>query len=272
MTGPWTCTEKEYFDSDFLSRSKLWDFRKSVPEFHARYIAKTAPPKEPSEEMILGKIAHAELLTGDFSEFEYLPDYNLSKQSDREDKKRFIADHPNKICIKRDVMFFGMQLAKRLHAHDLASKLFAKRRHVEQAWRWKDEFGNEWCCKDDFITTLDGMNIICDVKFCRDISQQGFARDIAERGYHWQSAIYIDGIGRFEKIDAFAHLLIYNKEESFGDDVAVRFIGDKTLKYAREQIPVWSERYANCRATDTWPSRNEAATMTDMAQWGFYQE
>lgn len=272
MTGPWTCTEKEYFDSDFLSRSKLWDFRKSIPEFHARYIAKTAPAKEPSDEMILGKIAHAYLFETDMSDIVELPDYNLRRKEDREDKERFLASHADKICATTETIIFAKNLTHRLLKHDLASKLFKDRRHVEQAWRWKDEFGNEWCCKDDFITTLDGMNIICDVKFCRDISQQGFARDIAERGYHWQSAIYIDGIGRFEKIDAFAHLLISNKEESFGDDVAVRFIGDKTLKYAREQIPAWSERYANCRATDTWPSRNEAATMTDMAQWGFYQE
>jgi hypothetical protein len=278
MTGTWDVTDKEYFASPYLSRSKLWAFRKSIPEFHARYIAKTVPEKEPTDEMVLGTMAHAYLLERDVSGIIELPDYNLRRKEDREDKERFLADHADKICATTEDIVLAKNLSHRIKQHKLSFQLFNNRRHVEQYWRWTDEYGNECCCKTDFVTTFDGMNIICDPKFCKDISESAFANDVPKYGYHWQSKFYIDGLNACNQgIDAFAHILISNQEESFGDDVAVRFIGDDSLTgnypgSAANQIQRWSERYANCVALNEWKSRNEAPTHTEMARWALYQE
>jgi hypothetical protein len=117
-----------------------------------------------------------------------------------------------------------------------------------------------------------GEWIISDYKTAKDASPEGFARSVANYGYHMQAAWYLDLCElNGEPREAFA-FVVQEKAEPYM--VAVYDLDDTALEIGARRNRRALDLYRQCLDEDRWPGYADGADFTTLAlpRWALYQE
>lgn len=184
-------TEKEYRSHPAISRSELWEMRKTPRMF--KYIKDNGT--EPTPALLFGQAFHKLALEPDsfFDEYAIMPDIDRRTKEGKEVYARFVQDSCEKIILDRDLFDQITGMCESLKSEPLAEKLLDSPR--ENPYFWTDPLTGEKCkCRTDVTNMRYSNPIIVDVKSTNDASTEAFIKSAINYGYDFQAAMYCNGV------------------------------------------------------------------------------
>lgn len=185
-------TEKEYRSHPAISRSELFNFRKTP--LHFKY-AREHPP-EPTAALIFGQAFHKFVLEPDGfgEEFVVAPDVDRRTKAGREQWAAFQEAANGKQIITSADMSTIQGMRESLMANKYVRFLIEKSQH-ELPLFWTDELSGEECkCRLDMFLGDTSPRIVADLKSCMSASKDEFSRSAYKHGYDLQVYQYLEGV------------------------------------------------------------------------------
>lgn len=164
----------------------------------------------------------------------------------------------------------AQRMADAVRAHDIAPRVL-QAGGAERVYVWRDEATGVWCrAMLDWAPdpTRPWRLIIGDVKTSADPSPHGFAKSVANYGYHVQAAHYLAGYCAVHDVDPaeveFWFIAVGKDEPHI---VHVHSLSDAALATGRalhrQALATWAE----CQATGTWPDGSEQIHELSLPRW-----
>ena len=122
----------------------------------------------------------------------------------------------------------------------------------------------------DWLTVVDGCDVLVGLKTTRDIRPRKFAAQAADLCYHWQWSFYADG---FERITGRKPLVVEIVVESAAPHaVAVYRIPEHVLERGRQEYRAALEQLALCEASGVWPGPVVGEVEFDLPGWAYPED
>ena len=124
-------------------------------------------------------------------------------------------------------------------------------------------------CRHRFDAIIDGIAI--DLKTTTDARQHAFSKKILDFGYHIQAAFYADQYKWItgEEIEKFIFAAI---ETSAPYAVKIYELDQESIEAGRKKYRQALNEYAQCKATDTWPSYDQEIETIGIPQWALEKD
>lgn len=151
---------------------------------------------------------------------------------------------------------------------------------AEQSVYWVDQVTGELCrCRPDFWRA-DG--IVVDVKTTEDASPEAFSKSLGGWRYHVQHPFYLDGVNaalkqgkkpkwlKADQCRGFAFLAVEKTAcvvNGQAKGVAVYVLDDVAVDLGRAEYQQDLAKYAQCRATGTWPGYGDGVETISVPQY-----
>lgn len=252
--------EEVYRPAPYYSQSFLTEVRRSPA--HAQ--ASKQNPKEPTPDMLLGTYAHCAILEPERFEEHFVIGPDVSRAT--KEWKAFVAEHPNDTILKPDEFETINQMFRAVMAHPEASRLLTGGQSEHSAF-WIDPISGLRCkARYDYVHMNKG--IIVDLKTTKDASQRAFERSCVDRGYHRQSAFYLDGFNLLtgQQTDMFVHVLV-EKEPPYA--VGVYVLDNGALDKGRHEILQLLETVKQCEKSGKWPAYSDRIQAATLPPWAW---
>ena len=164
------------------------------------------------------------------------------------------ANAPGKIIVTQDEFNAMVGVVAALDANELAHKWFTSPGQNEVCIVWDDpDTGIR--CKGRLDKLARGIGIIADLKTTRDCLW--FAKQIAERRYYRQGAMYIDGVMVLTgEVCQFGIVAVENTQP-FG--VMAAPLKESAVDLGREEYKAALRQIADARRTNVWPGYENPA-------------
>ena len=122
----------------------------------------------------------------------------------------------------------------------------------------------------DWLTVVDGCDVVVGLKTTRDLRPREFAAQAARLCYHWQWAFYYDG---FERITGRKPAMVEIVVESAAPHaVAVYTIGEIVLDLGRDEYREALAQFAECERTGVWPGPVVGERALVLPAWAYPKE
>jgi len=133
---------------------------------------------------------------------------------------------------------------------------------IERSFVWRDP-GTGTLCRGRADCINPGLDAVADLKSSKDASLRSFRHDARRYRYHWQQAMYEDGL---EIADGWrpAHFLFIVVEPVRPYLTAVYRIRPEHVARGREEVAEAMRRFALCVQTNTWPGLPEDVQDLDL--------
>lgn len=182
-----TESNAEYHASVPLSKSRLWEMRKSPEWFRFCETVK----KQQTPAMIVGSLIHTAVLEPEKLSTEYaiLNDCDMRTKAGKEARARFLEENKGKTLIEDDEYELALEIARTIEENKIANYLLHG--EVEQSVYTVDDLtGVEYKVRPDSYRIVGERGIIVDLKTTNDASTDAFMRDAVKYGYDMQAAMY----------------------------------------------------------------------------------
>jgi len=159
-------------------------------------------------------------------------------------------------------------MAAAIKAHPIASALLDPQHGTpEVSLFWDDEqHGIQRRGRLDWLPdATDGRRLVADFKTCGSAEPGAIRKAVANYGYHQQAAWYLDGLEALDLGDA-AFLFIF-QEKTAPYLVTVVELDPEALAIGRGLNDRAMQVFAECTATDTWPSYTSDVELISLPGW-----
>jgi hypothetical protein len=224
-----------------------------------RYQYRLDHPKE-SKALTFGNAGHVAVLEPS----RFMRDYAVWGERTKSGKLRprngktydaFVEASAGKTILTEDEFNAAVELRDAVRGEPKALR-YLKRGEPEVSMLWVDP-GTQLLCKgrEDWITVVDGCDVLVGLKTARDIRPIPFGNAAANLGYHLQWAYYFDGYVRITgRKPRLVEIVVENAPPY---DVAVYRIQDDVIEVGRSDYQQHMLRLVDCRASGEWPGAVE---------------
>lgn len=259
-----TLTEKEYRSHPAISRSELWRMNESPEKFKW---FKDHPPA-PTESLLFGQYIHALLLEPDKAaeDFRIMPELNLRTKEGRAVRDSLIDD-----CAERGITLVPAEMAAQ--AKEMVEKCHSDQEVMslldgahEQEFFWTDELTGEECkCRVDCLTEIDGEPVIVDYKSTNNADTFHFVRDMYKYGYHFQSAMYGEGVRINLGLPKLPRFIFIAQEKKPPYAINRVEVTEDVIQLGYDKFREFIGTYHDCKEADTWFGYNGIYNETNEA-------
>lgn len=257
-----------YHSGPGLSHSGVKRLRRTPFHFRALLDRTDAAPRStPSPQMINGTLTHCALLEPLQFDSRYVIGPEISKNSKL--YKDFAASLPNGVELisqqQRDAAFRQAEALRELP--DIGTLLSSGDPEVSAFWTDADT-GVLCKCRPDWVSPVGYGNgvVLLDVKTAADASPEGFAKAVANFGYHTQADWYCAGYSAASGLDV--HGMVFAVVESeFPHACAAYMLDDTALARARDDNRAALRLYAKCETAQSWPGYSPAIQIITLPRW-----
>jgi len=240
-------TEKEYRNSDGISRTELWRLRESPEKF--KWFQDHPEPATPA--LIFGTVVHKLLLDPDDfeNEFAVSPDVDRRTKDGKEAYNAFLEASSGKAIITSSDYEKAVEMAKKASELAFVKKLLDGEH--EKPFYWMDDLTGELCkCRVDCFSTISGKAVVVDYKSTTDASTDGFIRSAINYGYDFQTGMYCEGI---EKVTGQKPLFVFIAQEKNPPySVNIMQADDLMVKRGRDIFRELIGIYHDCKESNNW--------------------
>lgn len=240
-------TEKEYRSHPAISRSELWRIRESPEKF--KYYREH--PSEPTPALVFGQLFHKMALQPEsvWDEFAIIPDVDRRTKAGKEEYAAFLAEAAEKTVVTVDMAQQAADMCAALHNDEFCRKLLSGAK--ETPYFWVDEMTGEECkCRTDCTVEIGDIPLVVDLKSTGDASTEGFMRSAVKYGYHFQAAMYLEGVRAETKREHGFVFIAVEKEPPYAVNI---FQCDKPfLTYGYDVFRELIGTYHYCRESGDW--------------------
>jgi hypothetical protein len=226
------------------------------------------PPKAAFD---FGHAAHAAVL-GVGAELAVIEAEDWRSKAAREARDEAYAAGKTPILAADKVRVDGM--AEALRANPLAAALLnPDRGKPEQSAYWLDPTHDVVRrCRFDWLPDTDGGRLLLtDYKSTASAEPKAFAKSAATYGYDMQAAWYMDVAHGLGLADDIAFLFVA-QEKTAPYLVTVCELDTEAVARGRRRNDRALQVYAECSATDTWPSYTTDVELISLPRWAFFED
>ena len=240
-------TEKEYRQSEGISRSELWRLRESPEKF--RWFQEHPEPSTPT--LVFGAAVHKLLLEPDTfdAEFAVAPECDRRTKDGRDAYSAFLMASDGKNIISLADYEKAAEMAQKALEMPFVKKLLDGEH--EKPFYWVDELTGELCkIRVDCISTIGGRPVIVDYKSAADASTDGFTRSVINYGYDFQAGMYCEGV---ERLTGQKPLFVFVAQEKTAPyAVNILQADDLMVQRGRDIFRELIGIYHECKQTGNW--------------------
>lgn len=215
-----------------------------------------------------GSAAHR-LVLGAGADLEVIDADNWMTKAAKEARAAAYAE--GKTPLLRDELVQVQAMAATLREHPIASALFDPERGLpEQSLFW-DLDGTAKRARLDWLPDLhNGRMILADYKSTVSSEPGSFAKSVANFGYAMQADFYMNGVRALGLADDVAFLFV-TQEKTAPYLISVFELDAEYLRIGAALNRQAEEVYAECTATDSWPSYSDDVVRLSPPSWFSYQ-
>lgn len=258
-------SDEEYFGGELARTSLSQSGAKELLDCPAKFRWNQQHPSPPKREFDIGHAAH-QLVLGAGPELVLFPGTGVNPEAWQ--KKDDIADvaalrAEGKVPLRPKDWDLVHAMAKELHAHPIAPKLFT-RGEPEKTLVWRDEATGVLCrAKADWLRP-DG---VVDYKTAHVAGVGALPKVVYDRGYHIQAAFYLRGFRVLHpSVEPF---FVFSGQEKEGPYLVQVFqLTDRALAEGDRKCTEALALYAKCAADDDWPGYPaDEIPLIDLPAW-----
>lgn len=224
-------------------------------------------PKPTTSAMSLGTAAHCATLEPERFAAEFVTWTGGRRAGKEWDAFRSDAEAARRIVLTEDERDTALAIAATVRACPEAM-VYLERGHAEVSMAWHhDEPEMRLKGRVDWLTTIDGCEVVVGLKTTRDLRPREFAAQAARLCYHWQWAYYFDG---FERITGRKPAMVEIVVESAAPHaVAVYRVPERVLERGRQEYLEALAQLAQCEARGVWPGPVVGEVEFDLPGWAY---
>lgn len=225
-------------------------------------------PKE-SRPLSLGRAAHCAILEPERFAADYCAwDRRTSSgaMAPRKGKhwEAFGANNAGKEIVAEPDYSLALAMQDAVRSDDDAMR-YLRTGDAEVVMQWQ-MFGRDCKGRADWITKVDGEDVLVGLKTARDCRPREFGRDARRYEYHMQWAFYADGFktitGRMPKV---VEIVV---ESAPPHAVAVYVVPDEVLTRGFDEYTNLLEQLDECEKLDRWPGPVQGEQVLILPTWG----
>lgn len=272
----------DYLRWDAVSASQLGEMMKSPAHARAHYEEPETIQPQSTVPTIVGIAGHCAVLEPDTFTTRYRlgPAGSWSLKANKDAVAQIRAEYPGATVLKPYQYNSVLRARDSILDHPNAGRLVRAAALVEVSIVWDDPATGVRCkARPDAL--LPEHQVIVDLKSAAEASRRGFARAIANFGYHRKAAFYLDGMEQAARACNPAHgilgsvytnfvFIAFEKVPPYA--VAVYDLDPETIDKGRQMCQKYLEIYADCKAANVWPAYDPDITMISAPEWALYQE
>lgn len=223
-------------------------------------------PVEQTADMKFGTLVHTLVLEPDLFATQYVcsQKFDCRYKAQKEAKEIFEAENAGKIIVEEEDYAKATAMAMAVRAHPYAS-LILDNASTEKAIFWQDlETDVKMRCRPDVLRA--DLRLKADIKTINKVPTfEEARREIANRDYHAQSAMYADGCALGADLQIEHDVLIFvGKTAPY--IVACYELSLEALATGRNRYRAWLHKYMECQRKDQWPGLDGIETI-DLPAW-----
>lgn len=232
---------------------------------HYRYAKDN--PKPTTSAMSLGTAAHCATLEPERFAAEFVTWTGGRRAGKEWDAFKADAEAAQRLILTEDERDTALAIAAAVRACPEAT-VYLRRGHAEVSMSWQhDEPELALKGRVDWLTVVDGCDVVVGLKTTRDLRPREFAAQAARLAYHWQWAFYYDG---FERITGRKPAMVEIVVESAAPHaVAVYRIPEHVLERGRQEYRDALTTLAQCEASGVWPGPVVGEVEFDLPGWAY---
>jgi len=260
-----TMSNDEYHSLDALGSTGLRLVLESPAKFYARSRDPNRPASKTTDNMLAGTLFHTLMLEPHLLDKQFVV---MPEELDARTKagKEWKAANKDRTIITEEMMSVAEgQKASVMRNPDIASLLEGGVN--EQSIFWFDfETGVLCKCRPDKRKLAGGGQLVVDLKTTQDASPEGFAKSVANYGYHNQGEFYTDGIEFATGIPVIGFVFVA-VESTYPYLCASYVLDDLARESARLKNRAALRRYAECNKTNQWPGYEQSIQPLSLPKW-----
>ena len=249
-----TISNADYHADPAVSASHLHAIAKSPQHYWSRYLDSQRQPVEPTAAMRLGSLVHCAVLEPEELRKRYSTCLPRNTKAGKEQAAELAAAGIE--AVTESDMDLALAMAASVRSHSVAAELLSVGIAEQSIW-WDDAATGLRCkCRPDWV---NGLTIV-DLKSTTDASAAGFARSVAQYGYHVQQAHYLDS----HIADRFIFLAV---EKTYPYAVAVYELDADAVAVGKQLQQSSLQAIANCKDAQAWPGYTDQIQTLSLPRW-----
>lgn len=264
--GQWIKNEAEVYHGDktAVNSSSLKTMIKSPLAFKNHF---WSPPKEETQAMKFGTLLHKALLEGQTFLDQYVPwaDFgDIRKTENKVAKQKFELENAGKIFVTQKELDDIRYMIDAVINHADAFALLKSGVTEVSGYFACEKSGIKQRIRPDFLA--ESLNVLVDVKTCRDLSREEFSKSIWNYRYDFQMAMYSEGIRRIngKRPDSHAWIAI---EKGDNIDVAVYIADEGLLSKGESDYNFCMDRLEKALKTNSWEKYQPTMQQIGLPYW-----
>lgn len=271
----WEVTVEEYQKATgIVSHSTLEVFRRSVKEYHDRFVTKEMRDPPPTEAMFFGTAFHLAMFQPEkVKEKVIIVEDDLDRRT-KAGKEQWAAYQKEAEERRATLIQQGMweeieQMVKSAYKVPAAKRLLEAAGVCEQAVQWKDAVSG-LAMKSRMDKVLDSC-IIIDAKTCIESHPAAFSKAVGNFGYHRQDALYRDALAATGDLCERFYFIAVQKSPPY--ETFVYELKESALALGQKQNRALMDDLARRMKEGDWRSRGEGEVITvDLPRWSYYED
>lgn len=253
-----------YLRLDCPSRSTLVALAQGESPAQVRWGMLNPEPSTPAQK--LGAALHSMVFDSrdEFSRRVLLcPPFNRHKPAERELRQAFYDEHEGQIVLEGTEQWDALYaMGDALHAHPFCRTFLPAISHREVTLIWRP---GAVTVKARLDAVLLGEKQILDVKMVRDIRRSYLEREVWQRGYAHQGALYVRA-ARALGIEVEHYVILWVHNEKVHEVVPAR-LSETSLAIAWKALREPMRVMARCYAENYWPGHTDTLIDLSLPAW-----
>lgn len=225
-------------------------------------------PDEPTPAMHLGTGIHKATLEPDTFEDEWVarPAIDRRTKKGKIEWKAFEEEHGTKEILPADDFDRCLEIREAVWRNPLIAEILGGERYVEVCPVWEDpETGTLCKARIDVLTTFGHWTVLGDLKSTNDASAKGFAKSVANFGYHRQATFYLDGMNALDPRERLFLFLAIEKEPPYCS--AVYELDYESAEKGRREYQHALAQWAEAEESGLWPGYPTEVQTLELPRW-----
>lgn len=244
-------TEKEYRQSEGISRSELWLLNPDNGGTPEKFKWAREHPEKPSAALIFGQVVHKLLLEPEdfFTAFAIPHNYDKRTKECKAAYNAFLDGLKGRQEISLADYEKAVDMTVKARATPFVEKLLDGKHEIPI--KWTDEETGELCkIRLDCLTEIGGTPVIVDYKTAADASLDGFTRHSLKYGYDFQSGMYCEGIEKTTGKTPRFVFVVQEKEPPYAVNVVEA--DELFIQRGKDKMRELFGIYHECKTTGNW--------------------